>query len=121
MGTYNLPRNVKGEGRILFIFSPKALIYSLIGGAIGLIFYLIFKTIGASFVGFICICMCALIGFAIGTFKVPDSTAFQITKKTGGENIDEVIKRAIKFKMKKNRIYVYKQEEIEKKEVTKDE
>ena len=22
MGTYNLPRNVKGEGRILFIFSP---------------------------------------------------------------------------------------------------
>lgn len=122
MGTYNLPRNVKGEGRILFIFSTKALIYSLIGGAIGLIFYLIFKVIGSSFIGFICICVCGLIGFVIGTFKVPDSTAFQITKKTGGENIDEVIKRAIKFKMKKNRIYVYKQEVVvEKKEVTKDE
>ena len=25
MGTYNVPRNVKGEGRILFIFSTKSL------------------------------------------------------------------------------------------------
>lgn len=120
MGTYNLPRNVKGEGRILFVFSTKALIYSLIGVVIGLIFYFIFKTIGTSFIGGICVCACGLIGFVIGTFKVPDSTAFEITKKTGGENIDEVIKRAIRFKMKKNRIYVYKQEEVEKKEVTKD-
>ena len=27
MGTYNIPRNVKGEGRILFIFSGKSMIY----------------------------------------------------------------------------------------------
>jgi len=26
MGTYEIPRNVKGEGRILFIFSTKSLI-----------------------------------------------------------------------------------------------
>ncbi len=49
-----------------------------------------------------------LIGFAIGTFKIPESNSFEITKKTGGENIDEVILRAIKFKLKKNRIYLYK-------------
>lgn len=121
MGTYNLPRNVKGEGRILFIFSTKALIYSMIGAGGGLIFYLIFKTIGMGFVGFISICICAAIGFCIGTFKVPDTTAFEITKKTGGENIDDVIKRAFRFKMKKNRIYIYKQEETKKEEVTKDE
>ena len=35
MGTYNLPRNVKGEGRILFVFSTKALIYSTIGAVAG--------------------------------------------------------------------------------------
>lgn len=29
---YQIPRNVKGEGRILFIFSTKALIYTGIGG-----------------------------------------------------------------------------------------
>ena len=38
MGTYNLPRNVKGEGRILFIFSTKGLITTCVGGAVGLVF-----------------------------------------------------------------------------------
>ena len=38
MGTYNLPRNVKGEGRILFIFTGKSFIYAIAGGGIGLIF-----------------------------------------------------------------------------------
>ena len=31
MGTYMIPRNTKGEGRILFIFSTKALIYTAVG------------------------------------------------------------------------------------------
>ncbi|MDO5556010.1 MAG: hypothetical protein Q4G09_05125 [Clostridia bacterium] len=29
MATHQIPRNVSGEGRILFIFSTKALIYSV--------------------------------------------------------------------------------------------
>ncbi len=51
------------------------------------------------------------IGFAIGTFKVPESANFEITRKTSGENIDEIILRAIKFKQKKKRIYLYSKEE----------
>lgn len=122
MGTYNLPRNVKGEGRILYIFSTKALIYTAIGVGIGVLFYLIFNLIGLGFVGIIMIALLGLIGFIIGTFKMPDTNAFEITKKTGGENIDDVIKRAIKFKMQKNKIYVYQREEtIEEEEETKDE
>lgn len=31
---YQIPRNVKGEGRILYIFSTKSLIYAGIGGFI---------------------------------------------------------------------------------------
>ena len=123
MGTYNLPRNVKGEGRILFIFSAKALICTAIGGAIGIPFYLIFSLLSMGVVGLVFIAVFALIGFIIGTFKVPDSNNFKITKNTGGENIDDVIKRAIKFKMQKNRIYVYgidSKEDTEKEE-TKDE
>lgn len=123
MGTYNLPRNVKGEGRILFIFSAKALICTAIGGAIGLVFYLIFSLLSMGVVGIVFIVIFALIGFIIGTFKVPDSNNFNITRSTGGENIDDVIKRAIKFKMQKNRIYVYEtgdKENLEKEE-TKDE
>ena len=123
MGTYNLPRNVKGEGRILFIFSSKALVYTAVGGACGLPLYLIFSLLSMNVVGIICIALLGLVGFVIGTFKVPDSNNFKITQKTGGENIDDVIKRAIKFKMQKNRIYVYENDvdkEVQKEE-TKDE
>ena len=123
MGTYNLPRDVKGEGRILFIFSAKALIYTAIGGACGLPFYLILSLFSMNVVGLIVIAVLGVVGFIIGTFKMPETTSFKITQKTGGENIDDVIKRGIKFKMQKNRIYVYENEtseEIEKEE-TKDE
>ncbi len=107
MGPYNLPRDVKGEGRILYIFSKKGLIYTTIGALIGLLFKLIMDIIGVGFIGLVFIIGFALIGYAIGTLKVPDTTAFEITKKNGGENIDDVLKRLIKFKTKKNRIYTY--------------
>lgn len=72
--------------------------------------------------GIITIGIFGLIGFSIATFKIPDTNSFEFTKKTGGENIDEVIKRAIKFKMKKNKIYIYQREQnITKEEETKDE
>ena len=122
MGTYNLPRDVKGEGRILFIFSAKALVYTAIGGACGLPFYLIFRMFSMNLVGIIIMAILGLIGFVVGTFKMPDSNNFKITQKTGGENIDDIIRRGIKFKMKKNRIYVYESDiEEDKEEETKDE
>ena len=111
MNTYNIPRDYKGESRILFIFSTKALIYTAVGAGIGLIFYFIFNMIGLTMIGIAITALFGLIGFVIGTFKMPDSNAFEITKKTGGEKIDDVIVRWIKFKNNKNKIYVYKEEE----------
>lgn len=111
MQTYEIPRDYKGEGRILYIFSTKALIYTSIGAGIGLIFYFMFKMMGLSMVGLIITLLLGLIGFVIGTLKVPESTAFEITKKTGGENIDDVILRWIKFKKDGKKVYVYKVEE----------
>ncbi len=121
MGTYNLPRNVKGEGRILFVFSTKALIYSTIGAAVGLPIYLIFSILKLNIVGIVAILLFALIGFIIATFKVPEIPSIQATKKVGGENIDEVIKRFIKFKSQHNKIYVYEKEKDVKEGGTKDE
>ena len=56
MRTYEIPRNYKGESRILYIFSTKALIYTIVGMGIGLytrvglgsgwIFYVIFNAGG---------------------------------------------------------------------------
>lgn len=111
MGTYNVPRNVKGEGRILFIFSTKSLIYTCVGAGIGLIFYFIFKMINLNIVGIVITLIFALLGYAIGMFKIPDTNGMEITRKTGGENIDEIIKRYIKFKKDKRKLYVYTEED----------
>ena len=111
MGTYNIPRNVKGEGRILFIFSTKSLIYTGIGGVVSLPFYAIFAMLGLGLPGLLVIALFALIGFIIGTFKIPEINSFKFTKKVGGENIDDVIKRAFLFSRKKKRIYMYTKEE----------
>ena len=113
MGMYEIPRNVKGEGRILMIFSLKSLLWSAGGAAFGFIFYLLFKIVGLSTIGLIVLGIFALIGFLIGTCKMPAIETIKMTRQTEGEYLDEIIKRAIKFKFKKNRIYVYAKEEKE--------
>ena len=111
MGSYNIPRNVKGEGRILFIFSTKSLIYTAIGVIIGLPFYFIFSALNMTLVGLILVAILALIGFFIGTFKFPELGSLKFTKVVGGENIDDIIKRAFLFKRKGKKIYLYTKEE----------
>lgn len=111
MGPYYIPRDVKDEGRILFIFTGKSLIYTTVGAIVGLLFYFIFSALSLTLVGVIIMLIFGLIGFAIGTFKVPNIATINFTKKTGGENIDDIILRAIKFKLKRNKIYVYQEEE----------
>ena len=112
MATHMIPRNTKGEGRILFIFSTKALIYTVVGGVIGMPFYYILKAIKMNMVGIIIMAIFAFIGFGIGTFKIPNTDSFKITRLVGGENIDDIIIRYIKFKKKKNKIYITKEEDI---------
>lgn len=112
MGPYLIPRDTKGEGRILYIFSKKAIIYTGIGLLIGGLIYKLFALIGLWMVGIVILGILAIMGFIIGTCKMPNSTSFDITRKTGGENIDEIIWRAIKFKMtNKKKIYIYTKEE----------
>ena len=50
--------------------------------------------------------------FSIGTFKVPKIGSSKFFRDISGENIDDIIKRYIKFKSKKNKIYtLYTKEE----------
>ena len=111
MGTYLIPRDLKGEGRILTIFSYKALVYTVVGAGVGFLFYYLLKLIKLNTIGIIIMVLFALIGFLVGTLKMPNTKSFEITKKTGGEKIDEILVRLFKFKMKKNRIYIYTKEE----------
>ncbi len=110
MGTYYIPRNVKGESRILYIFSIKSLITTLIGGAFGFIFLGLFSLLNMQTLGWIFVAIFALIGFGIGAIKIPILSGVPITKKIGGESIDQIILRYIKFKREK-KVYVYTKEE----------
>ena len=106
MATHYIPRNVKGEGRLLYIFSAKSLITTGIGGGVGLIFYFIFKLMRLNTVGLILLAIFALIGFGCGTVKIPQITGIKFTKNVAGDYIYEVIIRFIKFNINK-KIYTY--------------
>lgn len=106
MGTYYIPRNLKGETRILYIFTVKSLIATAIGGAIGFVFYFIFNALGVHMVGVITMAIFALIGYIMGAFNIPTVAGLPFTKKIGGEPLSEIIRRYIVFRMNK-KIYVY--------------
>lgn len=110
MGTYYIPRNLRGETRIFYIFTVKSLISTVIGIACGLIFLFIFSIIGLQMVGILITALFALIGWAIGAIKIPTIAGIQVTKKIGGEPLSEIILRWVKFN-KNKKMYVYTKEE----------
>ena len=106
--TYTVPRSVKGESRILYIFTIKSLAMTLGFGAIGIILYFILK----SFMEISMITMILIIapfaglGFLIGAAKIPDSPFMGPLQKAGGENVSDILWRLITYKSKK-KIYIY--------------
>lgn len=108
MGSYYIPsNNLKGESRILYIFTTKSLLYTGAGAMIGFIFYLIFGLIlGLPVVGYIFIGLFAIIGYGIATVKMPSNGTSKIAKNVGGDSIDDIIKRYIIFK-KNKKVYTY--------------
>ena len=46
-----------------------------------------------------------LVFWAMGTFKIPETNAFAILKKTGGESVYDIYKRVIKFRQTKKIYY----------------
>ena len=110
MGTYYIPRNYRGESRILYIFTIKSLLTTAIGAVAGILFFLIFKALDLTMVGVIFMGVFAFIGYAIGALKIPTIVGIPITKKIGGEPIGEIIFRYIKFR-KNRKMYTYTKEE----------
>ena len=51
-----------------------------------------------------------MLGFAVGTVKIPAVTGIKFTKNVAGDSIDDIIMRYAKFKVNK-KIYVYTKEE----------
>lgn len=109
MGSYYIPRDVKGETRLFKVFSVKALIYTIVAAIPGLILFAIFNSIKLTPIGIFFLAFFALMGFIIGTFRIPNLTFAPIFRICNGEKIDDIIMRAIKFQ-KQKKIYIYGKE-----------
>jgi len=108
MNTYMIPREATNENRFLF-FTPKAGIFSIIAFIIGFLIKCLLNLTQIpvmNTVGWIICAILVLIAYALGTFKIPESNAFDILKKAGGEPVDVIVKRAINFN-KRKKIYIY--------------
>ena len=66
MSTHYIPKDLRGETRILIIFTVKSLITTAIFGGVGVIFYIIFKLMGMRLVGVIILALLALLGYGFG-------------------------------------------------------
>ena len=106
--TYSVPRSVKGESRILYIFSIKSFFSTLAFGLIGVLFFLLFKAIGLTKVGIAFIVIFAVFGFVIMTFSIPDTPMMGKFRKAGGEMLGDIIWRTLTFS-KRKKIYVYRE------------
>ena len=108
MASYYIPsNNLKGESRILYIFTTKSLLFTAGGAFIGLIFYFIFGVLlGLKPLGIGIMAILALLGYAIATIKLPTSGNSKIAKNVGGDSIDDVIVRYFFFK-KNRKVYTY--------------
>lgn len=107
--TYSVPRSVKGESRILIIFSVKSLMFTIGFGLIGLLVGYGLSILGlGGAVTFIITGVFAVIGFCIGALSIPDSPIVGNLRKAGGEPISDILLRTIMFKGKK-KIYLYRE------------
>ena len=107
MGSYYIPSNkLKGESRILYIFTGKSLIYTAVGGVLGFIIFSICSALGAKTAGLIVMLIFAAIGYGVGTLKMPTSGNTRLTRNVSGESIDQIIVNYIKFK-KNTKVYSY--------------
>lgn len=106
--SYFVPRSVKGETRLLVIFSVKSFAFTaalgLIGGGI---WYLGSSLFGMGLVpGLIITGIFGGLGYVIGSAKIPDSPIMGSFQKAGGEYISDILLRFITFRNRK-KIYLY--------------
>ena len=105
--TYYVPRSVKGETRLLYIFSIKSFISTVAFGLIGAGIWYIGSLIGMGLIaGLIVTIIFGAIGFCFGTLKIPDIPIMGKFRKAGGESLSDISFRFLTFGRKK-KIYLY--------------
>lgn len=110
--TYTVPRSVKGESRILYVFTVTGLIFTIAFALVGFVIKTLLGGLLPGAAGWAIVGIFAAIGFVIGSLKIPDSNVMGPLKKAGGEKIKDILFRSITFS-KRKKIYIYRYEKGE--------
>lgn len=107
-GSYFVPRSVKGETRLLTIFTLKSFAATLAFGLVGVLFYFILGSFMdiSIFAAIVIIAIFGAVGYALASVTIPDVPIMGPLRKAGGENIGAMIIRALTFRGKR-KIYLY--------------
>jgi len=113
MNTYLIPREIGDENKFLF-FSTRSLIFTGIFGGIGVVLHMVvMKTLAQitgigelEIVGIVIAFLMAVIGYCLGTFKIPELKIHALFKNASGEYVNDIIKRVFVFR-KRRKIYIY--------------
>lgn len=105
--SYSVPRSAKGESRILYIFTIKSMMATILFGCVGILPYLLLSSMGMKMAGIVTIAIFGGIGYAIMTLKIPDAPVMGKLRKAGGEQLGDIIWRTITFS-KRKRVYLYR-------------
>jgi hypothetical protein len=105
--SYFVPRSVKGESRILYIFTIKSFVTTLGFGVVGFFLWNFLKLFGiGDVVGIIITLIFGGLGYVFGAVTIPDIPMMGAFRKAGGENISNIVLRFITFRGRK-KIYTY--------------
>lgn len=105
--TYYVPRSVKGESRLLYIFTIKSFVTTIAFGLVGALIWYIGNKFGMGLLpGLIITVILGSLGFAFGALKIPDAPFMGKFRKAGGENLTDITFRFLTFR-KKKKIYMY--------------
>lgn len=105
--TYYVPRSVKGESRLLYIFTIKSFVITVAFGLVGAGIWYLGSKFGLGLIpGVMITAIFGGIGFGFATLKIPDVPFMGKFRKAGGENLSDICFRFLTFGRKK-KIYVY--------------
>lgn len=105
--SYFVPRSVKGESRILYVFTIKSFISTLGFGAVGFVLWNLLKVFGiGDIAGIIITILFGGLGYVFGAVTIPDIPAMGVFRKAGGENISNIVLRFITFRHRK-KVFIY--------------
>ncbi len=102
MRKHEIPRESKNEGRILYFFTGRSILTTVIGIGLGFIIGSFLKVALSTWALIISLILFGGIGFLIGTVKIPEMASVPITKSLSGIYIDEAVVRYIAFKKRRS-------------------